>query len=159
MHYYIDGYNWLFRSFRSKKTLEEKRRQFLKDLTLLLQGKRCEITVVFDSSDPYSYTDSRGNFQFLEIIFTKNTQTADEYIELTIENAKNPKKITVVTLDRQLQQKCLLRGAHVLTILEFFNLFTPKKSYSCLDKQLEDSPYHFKRLLQEFEKKISENCD
>jgi len=157
MHYYIDGYNWLFRIPKSRKSFEEKRKEFIKSIHRLVEGRSCLVTIVFDSSDSSRDISSKGNYDFLEIVFTLKKQTADAYIENAVENALRPKQITVVTLDRELQQKCLLRGANVATMEEFFNLFTKnKKNRSQNEPKLvmKESKYNIARLLTIFEKRL-----
>lgn len=157
MHYYIDGYNWLFRIPKSRKSFEEKRREFIKSIHKLVEGRTCLVTIVFDSSDPSRDISSKGNYDFLEIVFTPKKQTADEYIESAVENAFRPRQITVVTLDRELQQKCLLRGANVATMEEFFDFFAKnKRSRKQTEPKIvvEESKYNIARLLTIFEKRL-----
>lgn len=162
MHYYIDGYNWLFRTPKTKLSFEDKRRQFVQDLHDLVERSTCLITVVFDSSDPTRDLSTRGHYKALEIVYTPKKQTADNYIHEAVQNAKKPQNIAVVTLDRELQQKCRIEGACVLTFKEFFALFSKKKNST--DKLLEDSfkkivkesPRELSRLLMIFEKRLLE---
>lgn len=134
----------------------------MKDLHELVCDTSCLITVVFDSSDPTRDLSSKGNFKSLEIVFTPKRQTADEYIIEALDYAKRPRGITVVTLDRELADKCMLRGASVLSMKEFFSLFTKKKNKSAqpkgqeeaLKKLIKESPSQITRLLALFEKKL-----
>ncbi|MBM3207315.1 MAG: hypothetical protein FJZ57_01745 [Chlamydiae bacterium] len=159
MHYYIDGYNWLFRTPKSRKSFEEKRREFIKNIHTLVEGRTCLVTIVFDSSDPSRDLCSKGNYDFLEIVFTPKKQTADQYIESAVENATKPRLITVVTLDRELQQKCMLRGANIVTMEEFFDIFTKNKNKSRKKKDdtkesFQETRYNIARLLTIFEKRL-----
>ena len=161
MHYLIDGYNWLFRCPKSSHTLEQKRRLFLEQIALLTQASSHLITIVFDSSDESRDLYSKGHFRDLEIIFTPKHQTADGYIESYVEMAKKPRQITVVTFDRELSQKCRIRGASVISTGEFFSLFTKdknlKKKEESLKKILKESPSQMARLLAIFEKRVIED--
>ena len=144
MHYYIDGYNWLFRIPKNRQSLEERRRIFIQEIHKLVLDHPSLVTLVFDSADPSKELSSKGNFKSLEIIFTPKKQTADEYIENAVELSKKPKNITVVTLDR--------RGARVLTMEEFYLLFAKKKKVQ-KEKSYFELPAQTARLLRIFEKK------
>lgn len=134
----------------------------MKDLHELVKDTSCLITVVFDSSDPTRDHSSKGNFKSLEIVFTPKKQTADEYIIEALDYSRNPRNVTVVTLDRELADKCMLRGAAVLSMKEFFTLFTKKKSKKSSEKNQEqafkklmkESPSQVTRLLTLFEKRL-----
>ena len=152
MHYYIDGYNWLFRIPKNRQSLEERRRIFIQEIHKLVLDHPSLVTLVFDSADPSKEVSSKGNFKSLEIIFTPKKQTADEYIENAVELSKKPQNITVVTLDRQLQEKCRIRGARVLTMEEFYLLFAKKKRVQ-KEKSYFELPAQTARLLRIFEKK------
>jgi predicted RNA-binding protein with PIN domain len=158
MHYLIDGYNWLLRCPpKSHLSLEQKRRIFLEEIHYLTKGSSCLVTVVFDSSDPSRDLYSRGHFKDIEVIFTPKRQTADEYIEASVESAKYPHEVTVVTRDRELKDKCLIRGAAVISTTTFFSQFTKKKSQKGKDSTktpLRESNFHKERLLAIFEKEL-----
>ncbi|NDD58866.1 MAG: hypothetical protein EBZ47_06405 [Chlamydiae bacterium] len=163
MHYLIDGYNGLFRTPKSKLSLEEKRRWFIQHIDNLVKNRSCLVTIVFDSSDPSRDLYSRGHFGSLEIIFTPKRQTADECIETLVEQAKRPSHITVVTMDRQLREKCMLRGACVLNIEQFVDHFQKKqkttRSNASSSKPLwQESSSQVNRLLAIFEKKLSDDA-
>ena len=153
MHYYIDGYNWLFRTPKTPESLEIRRRAFIHAIHELVLDRNCLVTLVFDSSDPSRDISSKGNYRSLEIVFTPKKQTADQYIEQAVESAQQPKNITVVTLDRELRDKCRLRGSQVLSMKEFQHLFSKKRKVS-QEKQFQDIPSQTARLLKIFEKKL-----
>lgn len=163
MHYYIDGYNWLFRTPKTKLSFEDKRRQFVQDLHDLVERSTCLITVVFDSSDPTRDLSTRGHYKALEIVFTPKMQTADNYILEAVQNAKKPQNISVVTLDRELQERCRMEGANILTFKEFFEIFNKKKTSAdklleeSYKKMVKESPRELSRLLMIFEKKLLED--
>jgi hypothetical protein len=160
MHYYIDGYNWLFRTPKTNLSFEEKRRKFIADIQDLVSESSCVVTIVFDSSDPTRTMSTRGHYQSLEIVYTPKMQTADQYIEEVVESAQHPGHLTVITMDRELKNKCLLRGASVLNMKEFFDIFAKKKNNvrtsheDSFKKILKESPSQIARLLAVFEKKL-----
>jgi len=161
MHYYIDGYNWLFRTPKAPLSFEEKRRQFIKDIYDLVGESSCLVTIVFDSSDPTRTLSSKGNYKSLEIVYTQKKQTADQYIEEAVEYASKPHNLTVITLDRELREKCILKGASALSMKEFFVIFEkknakvkPGKQEVAFKKMMKESPSQIARLLVLFEKKL-----
>ena len=157
MHYYIDGYNWLFRTPKSKLSFEERRREFVKEIYELVKDSSSLITLVFDSSDPSRDLYSKGNFKTLEIVFTPKKQTADEYIIESVGRAKHPHTIYVVTLDRELKDKCRLLGASVLSMKEFFMQFSKSSPKKETKKIYFDSKSQLERLLAIFEKRLKED--
>lgn len=101
MHFYIDGYNLLFRSLKNHSDFSKERTRLIEDLNEKVGLLALEVTVVFDSQ----YQDSestRGHFKFLEIIFTSQHQTADDCILDAIKSERNPSQKTVVTSDKKL---------------------------------------------------------
>ncbi|MEI8125014.1 MAG: NYN domain-containing protein [Parachlamydiaceae bacterium] len=120
MHYYIDGYNLLFRLLQAGEDLKQKR----KDVIEILEAKASEllldITVVFDSH--YQEDEStRNHYKSLEIIFTATRETADEFILHALKEVKNPKEHTVVTSDKTLARLSKIRLANTETIEEFLS--------------------------------------
>lgn len=154
MHYYIDGYNFLFRVSKKKLPLEKKRDLILITLNEELEKLRLNTTVVFDSSDGLRDHASRGHLAALEIVYTTKNESADEYIFKAIENAPSPQNETVVTSDRALASKCKYLGAKILSIDQFLTFIkkkkAQKKSLSPI-KAFRDSEKEIARLLKIFE--------
>ncbi|HEV8051254.1 MAG TPA: NYN domain-containing protein [Parachlamydiaceae bacterium] len=118
MHYYIDGYNLLFRILRSGDDVRKQR----EDITLEIEKKvnllELDATLVFDSH--YQEGDSeKSHFKSLEIVFTAKGETADEFILQELKESSAPAKHTVVTSDKKLARLCQLRLAKTESVDEF----------------------------------------
>jgi predicted RNA-binding protein with PIN domain len=133
MHYYIDGYNLLFRTLRAKggEDLKIERLHLLNDLAEKLQKTGIEATVVFDSH--YQIGDrTRHVLQTLDIHFTDQNQTADAFILECIHSLPNPQFHTVVTSDRHLAWHARCAGAQSQAVEAFrkmLNRVYTKKRY------------------------------
>ncbi len=119
MHYFIDGYNLLFRlAFPQSKNLREQREAIIYDLNKKISLLKIDATIVFDS--PSQIGDStRSHFDQLEILFTAEGETADEYIIEEIKNSPHPNLQTVITSDKELARRAHIRLAHTETVEEF----------------------------------------
>ncbi len=132
MHYYVDGYNLLFKEAwaRSSSSLEEARKTLIKELDSLATQLNLSITVVFDA--PFQTEDlKRGHYRSLEIIFTAYGQTADDYLVETLRHLG--KKVLVVTSDRGLRSRVKTMGAEVEGVHDFL-VHLRKKSRNKLAK-------------------------
>ena len=159
MHYYIDGYNWLFQTVKPSTAFEGKRRDFIEAISMLTKDLSADVTIVFDSSDPTRDLYTRSHFQDIEIIYTPKGQTADAYIEDAVALKAVLGPVAVVTLDRNLQDKCRALGATILTMKAFYSLCAKKK-----DKKIKksaapaaaESPQQIARLMKIFEERLSQ---
>jgi len=118
MHYYIDGYNLLFRVLRSGSDIRKQREEITLDLEKKASLLNLDITLVFDSH--YQEDDNtRSHFKSLEIIFTAKGESADEFILQKLKESTNPSQHTVVTSDKILARLCRLRLGNTESIDEF----------------------------------------
>jgi Predicted RNA-binding protein containing a PIN domain len=120
MHYYIDGYNLLFRILRAGDDLRTQREQITTDIEVKTAALDVDATLVFDSH--YQEDDStRSHLRNLEIVFSALGETADEYILQEIKESQNPSHHTVVTSDKKLAHLCRLRLAKTESVEEFLS--------------------------------------
>lgn len=118
MHYYIDGYNLLFRILRAGDDVRKQREQITLDIERKVSLLGLDITLVFDSH--YQEDDStRSHLNSLEIVFTAAGETADEYILQELKECSNPTQHTVVTSDKKLARLCQLRLGKTESVDEF----------------------------------------
>ena len=101
MHYFIDGYNLMFRFSLMKNSLQAEREQFITDLYTKIQVAGLDVTIVFDAQYQEGL-GSRSHLDCLEICFTDEGETADEYIINELNSAPNPREEVVVTSDNKL---------------------------------------------------------
>lgn len=153
MHYFVDGYNLLFRIAKGKMPLQQKRQILLETLASF----HLNLTIVFDSTQEKHGIEDRGHWQDLEIVYTEIGQSADAYIKQAIENAPHPRRETVITSDRELKRLCTHLGAHTQTIEAFLSrLERRKKKQASKTPQFKESTTQFNRLLAIFEKRLKD---
>lgn len=118
MHYFIDGYNLLFRVLRAGDNLAEQRRQIIEDLCHKVKILQLDVTLVFDSQ--YQPGDSeRFYYNNLEIQYTSEGETADDFILSALKRSAHPEAQTVVTSDKRLAWRSRRRLAKTEPIEEF----------------------------------------
>lgn len=121
MHYYVDGYNLLFRLLGGvSKNLKEERKQLITNLESKAHFLSLNISLIFDAQHQPG-DDSRLHFHALEIIYTSKGKTADEFILEIITRKKNLRQITVVTSDKILAWHARRAGVHTESVEEFFS--------------------------------------
>jgi uncharacterized protein len=115
MHYYIDGYNYMFRYYYAEDDLQEKRQRLLADLNAKVKLLKLDVTIVFDAQyEPSS--NSRTHFDALEVIFTSHGEIADEFILQALKIASFPAMQTVVTSDKKLYSQAKRLHAQAETV-------------------------------------------
>jgi len=125
MHYFIDGYNLIFRLFYSLDDLKVQREQIIKDLQGKIQCIGLDVTLVFDAQ--YQYGEmTRSHFRDLEVVFTAQGETADEYILNELKDNVHSIKHTVVTSDKKLAWQADRRGAKTESVEEFIVLLNKR---------------------------------
>ncbi|WP_068467675.1 NYN domain-containing protein [Candidatus Protochlamydia phocaeensis] len=135
MHYFIDGYNLLFRLMHGSDDLQQSRQQIILDLNKKISLVKLDVSLVFDAA--FQEGDrTRSHFDALEILFTAEGETADEFILEEIKNSIFPQQETVVTSDKRLAWQARHRSAHTESIEEF--MVWLNKSYKNKLKQLKN---------------------
>lgn len=144
MHYFIDGYNLLFRLSAETKNFEEARKQIIDSLV----DTKFSLTLVFDGKGvDLPHRTHKGS---LEIIYTSRGQSADAYILEEISLVKNPEVYTIVTSDKKLAAICCQIGAYTQTIDSFLALLQKSRTITTREKPFKDSDKEFRRLLKIF---------
>lgn len=118
MHYFIDGYNLMFRVLRAGDDLRVQREILIQDLNRKIQALNLDVTLVFDAQ--YQEGDnSQSHIQHLEILFTRQGETADELILQKLKHAANPIQHTVITSDKKLAWLARRRNAKTESVEDF----------------------------------------
>src|SRR3989339_1253050 len=130
MHYWIDGYNLLFRLPKSKGSFEEKRRILILQINEQVKNLSLSATIVFDASDPSQNYDTRSHYDSLEIIYTHPKKSADDSILEAVELSKQRSRHCVVSSDKGLLLKAKALGSEILSLSDFL-LFLQKKQLKC----------------------------
>lgn len=109
----VDGYNIIF-AWPELNTFTDENmdaaRMKLMDMLSNYQGIRnCKIIVVFDAYRVQGHKEDMIDYHNIHMIFTKEAQTADQYIEKFAHDNQNKYKIQVATSDGL--QQIIIRGA------------------------------------------------
>ena len=119
----VDGYNVIFAWDSLKKiantNLEEARSRLADILENYTAYTKTEVILVFDA---YRVKDGKGSDSErdgLRVVFTKQDQTADTFIEILMNKMGPNYNIRVVTADRLLQNSAVLSGILRMTPKEF----------------------------------------
>jgi predicted RNA-binding protein with PIN domain len=118
MHYFIDGYNLLFRLIHDNRDLQSQREAIIHDLNQKISLLKLNASIVFDAAFQIGER-TRSHYDALEILFTGEGETADEYIVDEIKNSLHPQQETVVTSDKKLAWRVRNRSAHTESVEEF----------------------------------------
>jgi hypothetical protein len=160
MHYLIDGYNLLFRVLKKTRDLERSRQALIEELNEAVVALNAPVTLVFDGAKDSLPPTLRRHFKAIELVYTTSGQSADTYILEEVELARNPKALTVVSNDRELQTKCRNVGTEQLSIDAFLHFLLRKKNKKLQEPEREypftESKKELDRLLTLFEERLKE---
>ena len=120
----VDGYNIIFAWDELKDLANvnlDGARGALQDILSNYQGyKKCHLIVVFDA---YKVKGNRGSvekYNDIYVVYTKEAETADAYIEKTVKEMGKKYRVTVATSDRLEQMVVVGEGAHRLSARDFY---------------------------------------
>lgn len=120
----VDGYNVIFAweelKELAKVNLDGAREAFLELLANYQGYRKCGILVVFDGYKVKGNPGTQMKMGNLEVVFTKEAETADRFIEKTIFELGRQYKITVITSDRPVQMAAIGDGAYRMSAREFY---------------------------------------
>jgi hypothetical protein len=120
---FIDGYNIINDWDELKELMEiniEAARQGLVDILVEYQSYRgIKVILVFDAYKVKGNNQKTEKHGGLEIIYTKENETADTYIERVLDEIGRYRKVTVATSDGLLQQLIMSRGGLRMSAREF----------------------------------------
>lgn len=121
----VDGYNVLNSWEEVKKykddDFEFARHKLVDMLCDFASFKAVKIIVVFDAHKQAGGIERKENYKGIEIIYTKEGEIADCYIERTVHLLSKKHKIGVVTFDNLEQSLILQLGAIRITPIEFLD--------------------------------------
>ena len=109
----VDGYNIIFAwpdlQELSRHSLEDARKS-LQDILSNFRGFRpCQLILVFDAYKVPGNPGSAEDYHGIHIVYTREAQTADNYIEYTIRRLPKGRRVRVATSDA-LEQVIILGG-------------------------------------------------
>lgn len=119
----VDGYNVIFAWDELKEmasvNLDSAREMMLEILSNYSAYKKTGMLVVFDGYKVQGNPGTQMQYAGLDVVYTKEAETADRFIEKTIFELGRKYKITVVTSDRPVQMAALGDGAARMSAREF----------------------------------------
>lgn len=137
----VDGYNVIFAWDEMRdlatKNIDSAREAFIEILENYQSYKKVGMVVVFDGYKVAGNIGSKLKYGNLEVVYTKEAETADRFIEKTAFEMGRKFDIKVVTSDRPVQMAALGDGAMRMSAREFFAevMNTSEEIRLKLDKQ------------------------
>ena len=112
----VDGYNIIFswdELNELSKTNIASARQKLMDILCNYQGfKKCTLILVFDAYKVEGFQGEVVKYHNIHVVYTKEAETADQYIEKTVHQMAKKYKVTVATSDAT--EQIIIWGAGAL---------------------------------------------
>lgn len=159
---YIDGYNvinsWPNLNKIKDYSFESARQQLIDTMQNYGSYKSTKIVIVFDAHKVGGNMEKKDIAGMVTVVFTKDGETADAYIERMINNIGRKVEVFVVTSDWLEQQTIFQRGAVRMSSLEFYNEVLSIEDK--IRKKTEKSKLKQKNLLEDsIDKKILEELE
>lgn len=123
---FVDGYN-VINSWPNLKQLKDysfdgARQSLIDSLHNYSVYEGCKVIVVFDAHKVNRSIEKKEDINNnISIVFTKDGETADSYIEKEVHNLGRRFEVYVVTSDWLEQQTIFQRGAVRVSSIEFYN--------------------------------------
>ncbi|MGH4052284.1 MAG: NYN domain-containing protein [Clostridium sp.] len=137
---FVDGYN-VINSWPNLKKIkdysyESSRTQLIDSLQNYTEFKGYKMFIVFDAQLVKGSIQKKEKQGDLIIVFTKEGETADDYIERMVNNIGRKSEVCVVTSDSLEQQVTFQRGAIRMSSIEFYHevISTQKKIQINIEK-------------------------
>ena len=159
----VDGYNIIF-AWEDLKDLAsvsiDGARNKLMDILCNYQGfKKCELIVVFDAYKLEGHAVEIFDYHNIHVVYTKEAETADQYIEKLVHQIGKTYSVTVATSD-QLEQVIILgQGAKRLSaqdLKEEVERTSEQIRREYLEQQQQGHNYLFDHLDEELAKQVEE---
>ena len=123
---FVDGYNvinsWPNLKFQKDYSFDGARQSLIDSLHNYSVYEGCKIIIVFDAHKVSRSIEKKEDInKNISIVFTKDGETADSYIEREVHNIGRRFEVYVVTSDWLEHQSIFQRGAVRVSSLEFYN--------------------------------------
>lgn len=122
---FVDGYN-VINSWQNLKEIKEysyesSRQQLIDTLQNYSEFKAYKVFIVFDAHMVKGSIEKKERQGNVVVVFTKEGETADSFIEKAVNNIGRKSEICVVTSDSLEQQVTFQRGAIRMSSIEFYH--------------------------------------
>lgn len=123
---FVDGYNvinsWPKLNNMKNYSLETARQSLIDTLSNYSVYKGYKVFIVFDAHMVSGSLEKREKInKNVVVVFTKENETADSFIERTVNNIGRKNEVFVVTSDSLEQQVTFQRGAVRMSSIEFYH--------------------------------------
>ncbi len=137
----VDGYNVIFKiselGYTTEKCdIEILRNRFLAMLEQYKEKRKHKLIVVFDGQGAGNSSEIRP--AGIDVVFSRQDLDADEEIKRLVSSSDNPRHITVITSDRDIEQYVKKYGCKVVGALAFYKDIKKKVAHTQSSEQ-EDS--------------------
>lgn len=154
----VDGYNIIFAwedlNELAKVNIEAARSKLM-DILCNYQGyKKCTLILVFDAYKVEGNQGSVQKYHNIHVVYTKEAETADQYIEKTVHEIGRKYHVTVATSDAMEQVIILGQGASRMSaknLLDEIGQMKEKIREFYIEKQKKSGTYLFDSLPKEWE--------
>ena len=142
---FVDGYNvinsWPNLKKQRDYTFDGAREKLIDTLHNYSVFEGCKIIIVFDAYKVSRSIEKKENINNnISVVFTKDGETADAYIEREVHNIGRKYEVYVVTSDYLEQQIIFQRGAVRVSSLEFYNeVLKTENKISLGRREIEDN--------------------
>lgn len=137
----VDGYNIIFAwpelAKAAEQDLDAARRQLMDALSSFAGFKRCQIVLVFDGYKRKGNPGEKTQFHNIQVVYTKENETGDQYIESLVTQIGNNYSVRVATSDSLVQISSLRSGVLRMSAREL------KEEVELAKKEMKDH-YHKK---------------
>ena len=110
----VDGYNIIFAwddlAEQAKSDLDAARRRLCDTLSSFAGFRKCRLVVVFDGYKVKGNPGEKSHFHNIQVVYTKENQTADAYIESLVDQIGKNYAVRVATSDGLVQLGSLRSG-------------------------------------------------
>lgn len=153
----VDGYNIIFAwedlNELAKVNIEAARSKLM-DILCNYQGyKKCTLILVFDAYKVEGNQGSIQKYHNIHVVYTKEAETADQYIEKTVHEIGRKYHVTVATSDAMEQVIILGQGASRMSaknLLEEIGHMKEEIREFYIEKQKKSGTYLFDNLPEEW---------
>lgn len=153
----VDGYNIIFAwedlNELAKVNIEAARSKLM-DILCNYQGyKKCTLILVFDAYKVEGNQGSIQKYHNIHVVYTKEAETADQYIEKTVHEIGRKYHVTVATSDAMEQVIILGQGASRMSaknLLEEIGYMKEEIREFYIEKQKKSGTYLFDNLPEEW---------
>jgi len=148
----VDGYNIIhswehLKELLDHNSLDSARLALVEELSNFSGYTNNQIIVIFDGHHSTNLTRTYEQYHNIEVVFTKKTESADQYIERIAQEVGREVNITVATSDGMEQLIVLARGATRKSARELLNEINEAKKTIQTD-YIDNQTLNKKNLLE-----------